>query len=95
MQPTTHVARVCGSCGSDRTLAGEGIAEVRDFRGNAFALIGSCCASDVTRMLNKLGGRYGAHVDEQGTLLASPRGTPAIRSIEHLRCEIGESQVVS
>lgn len=86
-----EVKRICDLCKSDRTPHGEGIAIVKDFRGNGFAMIGSCCANETTRMLNKLAVKYGGYVDENGQLQASPRGTPAIRDFDHLRKEIGEA----
>ena len=85
------VKRICTMCGSDRTQAGEGIAEVRDFRGRAFALVGSCCADEVNRMLQKLCNKYGGYSDATGSILAAPRGTPTIRDVTHLREEIGEA----
>ncbi len=87
-----EVKRICGLCKSDRTPHGEGISVVKDFRGNVIALIGSCCGREVTRMLNKLAVKYGGYVDENGHLLASPRGTPSIQDFDHLRREIGEAE---
>lgn len=86
------VKRICGRCGSDRTKHNEGISVVCDWRGHGIGLIGSCCAVEVHGMLNKLAVKYGGVIDENGGVVASPRGTPTIRSFEHLREEIGEAQ---
>lgn len=83
-----EVKRICDLCGSDRTLHGEGIELVKDFRGNGFGLVGSCCGAEARRMLNNLATKYGGYVDASGTLQASPRGTPNIRDFAHLREEI-------
>lgn len=87
-----EVKRICDLCGSNRTQHDEGISLVKDWRGNGIGLVGSCCQAETTRMLNKLAGKYGGYVDEHGTVQASPRGTPTIRSFDHLREEIGEGK---
>lgn len=86
------VKRICDLCGSDRTQHGEGISLVKDWRGNGIGLVGACCWAEATRMLNKLANKYGGYVDEHGTVIASPQGTPTIRDFDHLREEIGESE---
>lgn len=83
-----QVKRICDLCGSDRTLRGEGIELVKDFRGNGFGLVGSCCGAKARRMLDTLATKYGGYVDASGTLQASPRGTSNIRDFAHLREEI-------
>ena len=42
-------------------------------------------------MLQKLCNKYGGYSDAPGSILASPRGTPIIRDVTHLREEIGEA----
>ncbi len=83
--------RICDLCGSDRTAHDEGLALVTDWRGNHIGLVGSCCGAEATRMRNKLAGLHGGYVDEVGTILASPRGTPVIHSFAQLREAIGET----
>lgn len=82
------VKRICALCGSNRTQHGEGVELVKDWRGNGIGLVGSCCQAEATRMLNKLANKYGGYVDESGTVLAAPQGTPTIRDFDHLREEI-------
>lgn len=93
MQQRDTTKRTCGCCGSNRTLHNEGIFPVNDFRGNTFVLIGTCCADEVKGLLDKLFVKYGGHI-ENGVTVASPRGTPTIRNIEHLRKE-AESEAAS
>ena len=42
-------------------------------------------------MVNSLAGKYGAHIDTDGHVIAGPVGSPRIRDLAHLREEIGET----
>jgi len=54
------VKRVCGLCGSDRTLMGEGIQDVADRRGESLGLFGDCCYGAMMRAVGMTPSVYGA-----------------------------------
>jgi len=75
-------------CGKE---AKTGLNEVRDFRGNSFAVVCDSCRIRIKKLLDKLFAMYGGHI-EGGVVLASCWHSPSIRSEDHLKQELAEGR---
>ncbi len=81
--------RTCDGCGKEASTLDAGV----DFHGNCFGFFGPCCREEVGGLRDKLAANHGAYI-VAGVYQCSPKGSPAVRNLEHLRTLVAEEKKV-